>query len=53
MEVSADEVQRVAQKYINPGAFVIVAVGDRRAIEAALAKFGRVEVFDTSGESIK
>jgi zinc protease len=53
MEVSAEEVQRVAQKYINPDALVIVAVGDRQKIESALARFGPVELFDTEGRQIK
>jgi zinc protease len=49
MEVSAQEVQRVAQRLINPDAVVIVAVGDRHRIEPMLAKFGPVAVFDTNG----
>ena len=32
-EVNAAEVQRVAQKYIHPGRFAVVVVGDRQAIE--------------------
>jgi zinc protease len=32
-EVTAADVQRVAQKYIQPGRFVVVVVGDRKKIE--------------------
>src|SRR5689334_915316 len=43
-EVSAADVQRVAQKYLNPSEVQIVAVGDAAKVRAALEKYGTVEV---------
>jgi zinc protease len=34
--VTAADVQRVAQKYIQPGRFVVVVVGDRKKIEPGI-----------------
>ena len=34
--VTADEVKRAADKYIQPGKFAVVIVGDRKAIEAGV-----------------
>ena len=42
--VSAADVRRVAQKYLNPSEVQIVAVGDAAKVRAALEKFGVVEV---------
>jgi predicted Zn-dependent peptidase len=50
--VTAEEVQRVARKYLNPEAMQIVAVGDGRKLKPILEKFGAVEVFDTSGKRV-
>jgi zinc protease len=46
--VSADDVQRAAQKYLRPEAAVIVAVGDREKIERGLEKLklGPMELCD-------
>jgi zinc protease len=49
MAVTADDVQRVARKYLNPDSLQVVAVGDARSIREPLEKYGTVEVFDTSG----
>ena len=49
MAVTADDVQRVARKYLNPDALQLVAVGDASKIKEPLEKYGAVEVFDTSG----
>lgn len=49
--VSADDVQRVARKYLNPDHMQLVAVGDGRKIRAALEKYGSVEVYDGNGNS--
>jgi predicted Zn-dependent peptidase len=49
MVVSAEDVQRVARKYLNPDTMQLVAVGDGRKIRAALEKYGPVEVYDSSG----
>ena len=48
--VTADDVQRVAQKYLNPDKLQVVAVGDAAKIREGLAKFGPVEVRDTQGK---
>jgi predicted Zn-dependent peptidase len=48
--VTAEDVQHVARKYLNPEAMQIVAVGDGRKLKPILEKFGAVEVFDTSGK---
>ena len=47
--VSADDVQRVARKYLNPDKMQLVAVGDGRKIRAALEKYGSVEIYDSNG----
>jgi predicted Zn-dependent peptidase len=49
MAVTADDVRRVARKYLDPGALQLVAVGDASKIKPALEKYGSVEVFDTNG----
>ncbi len=49
MAVSADDVQRVARKYLDPGTLQLVAVGDADKVKAVLEKYGSVEVFDSSG----
>jgi zinc protease len=38
--VSQADVQRVAQRYIDPGKLIVVVVGDRRSIEAPLRATG-------------
>jgi predicted Zn-dependent peptidase len=52
MQVSADDVQRLARKYLNPDAMQLVAVGDGRRIYAALEKYGPVEMYDSSGNPV-
>jgi zinc protease len=42
--VTAEDVQRAAQKYFNPQTLQIVAVGDAAKIRPALEKFGNVQV---------
>jgi zinc protease len=49
MAVSADDVQRVARKYLDPDALQVVAVGDASKIKSFLEKYGAVEVSDASG----
>ena len=49
MAVSADEVQRVARKYLDPETMQLVAVGDAGRIKTALEKYGPVEVYDSEG----
>ena len=50
--VTAEDVQRVAQKYINPDSFQIVAVGDVSKIKPIMEKYGPVEVYDAEGKKI-
>jgi zinc protease len=40
--ISADDVQRVARKYIDPGTMQVVAVGDAGKIKSVLEKYGPV-----------
>jgi predicted Zn-dependent peptidase len=51
--VTAEEVQGVARKYLNPDAMQIVAVGHAARIKPILEKFGKVEVYDTDGKTIR
>jgi predicted Zn-dependent peptidase len=44
--VTAADVQRVAQKYLADGRIQLLAVGERKAIEAGLAKFGPVQIVE-------
>ena len=50
--VTADDVQRVARKYLNPDTLQIVAVGDATKIKTILEKYGAVDVYDTNGASV-
>jgi len=49
--ISADDVQRVARKYINPETMQVVAVGDAGKIKSILEKYGPVEIVDASGKN--
>lgn len=49
MAVRAEDVQRVARKYLNPETLQLVAVGDATKIKTVLEKYGAVEVYDTNG----
>lgn len=48
--VSADDVQGVARKYVDPDDMQIVAVGDAKTIVPILAKYGSVQLFDLQGK---
>ncbi|HEX9759652.1 MAG TPA: pitrilysin family protein [Candidatus Acidoferrales bacterium] len=50
--ITADDVQRVARKYINPETMQVVAVGDASKIKAVLEKYGPVELYDTDGKPV-
>jgi zinc protease len=50
MAITADDVQRVAKKYINPATMQLVAVGDAGKIKSVLEKYGPVEMVDASGK---
>jgi zinc protease len=48
--VTAEDVQRIAQKYIDLNHLQIVAVGDASKTRAVMAKFGTVEEYDAEGK---
>jgi zinc protease len=50
MAITAEQVQRVARKYIVPDDLQIVAVGDATKLKPVLDKYGTVQVFDTDGQ---
>ena len=52
LAVSAEDVQRVARKYLDPETMQLVAVGDADKIKPVLEKYGRVEVFDSDGKAV-
>ena len=52
MNVTAEQVQRVARKYILTDDLQIVAVGDGSKIKPVLEKFGPVELYDTNGKKM-
>jgi zinc protease len=45
--VTAEDVQRVARKYLGENRIQITAVGERASIEPVLKQFGPVYVYDT------
>jgi predicted Zn-dependent peptidase len=51
--ITAEDVQRVAQKYIDINHMQIVAVGDASLTRAVLAKFGSVQEYDGDGKPTK
>lgn len=51
--ITAADVQRVAQKYIDLEHLQIVAVGDASKAREGLAKFGTVEEYDSDGKPVK
>ncbi|MEP6743690.1 MAG: pitrilysin family protein [bacterium] len=50
--VTAADVQRVAQKYVDLDHLQIVAVGDAAKTRAILNKYGTVEVYDADGKPV-
>ena len=52
MAISAADVQRVAQKYIDLDHLQIVAVGDAAKTREVLAKYGAVREFDADGKPV-
>jgi predicted Zn-dependent peptidase len=50
MAITADDVQRVAKKYIDPNTIQVVAVGDGNKIKLMLEKFGTVQMYATDGK---
>jgi zinc protease len=53
MATTAEDVARVAQKYLNPDAMNIVAVGDASKIKSVLEKYGPVVMYDTEGNLVE
>jgi len=51
--VTADDVQRVARKYLDLAKLQIVAVGDAKQIADMLKQFGGVELYDTEGKPLQ
>jgi zinc protease len=50
MATTAEQIQRVARKYIVPDDLQIVAVGDAAKLKPVLDKYGNVQVFDSNGQ---
>jgi len=48
--IMADDVQRVAKKYVDPATMQVVAVGDAGKIKTVLEKYGPVEIVEDSGK---
>lgn len=51
--ITQDEVQRVAQKYLDLDHLQVIAVGDASKIADMLKQYGPVEVYDTEGKRVK
>ena len=51
--ITAEDVQRVAQKYIDINHLQIVAVGDASKTRDVLAKFGTVQEYDDKGNPVR
>ena len=50
--ITVDDIQKVAQKYIDLDHIQIVAVGDAAKAREILAKYGKVEVYDAEGKLV-
>ena len=51
--ITQDDVQRVANKYLDLSRLQIVAVGDASKIAGVLKQYGTVEIYDTEGRPVK
>ncbi len=52
MAVTAEDVQRVAQMYLDPRSIQVVAIGDAGQIKEVMEKYGTVELYDQDGNVI-
>lgn len=52
MAITAEDIQRAADKYVDLGHLQIIAVGDASKTRDILRKYGTVEVYDTEGKLI-
>ncbi|MGQ0712595.1 MAG: M16 family metallopeptidase [Gemmatimonadaceae bacterium] len=54
-EVSVADVQRVAERYVDPSRIAVVIVGDRKAIEAGLRalNIGEISIRDMTGQPVR
>src|SRR6185369_11182219 len=50
--ITAADVQRAAQTYIDMGHLQVVAVGDASKARDVLTKYGKVEVYDADGKPV-
>src|SRR5215203_4532349 len=50
--ITATDVQKAAQKYLDMGHLQVVAVGDAAKAREVLAKYGKVEVYDAEGKPV-
>jgi zinc protease len=51
--VTKDDVRRVARRYLDPGRFTIVVVGDQKTLSVPLAKIAPFELRDLEGEPVE
>ncbi|HJR65670.1 MAG TPA: pitrilysin family protein [Gemmatimonadaceae bacterium] len=54
-EVTVADVQRVAERYVDPSKLAVVVVGDRKAIEAGLRSLnlGEISIRDITGQPVR
>jgi zinc protease len=50
--ITAQDVQKAAQKYIDLGHLQVVAVGDAAKAREILAKYGKVQLYDAEGKPV-